>query len=227
MSRSDALRKYWASLNSDARRKRATVLDDAARKKISDKAKLRVHDQATKEKIAASLRGKTLSEETKKKIGVAGSGRKHTAETKAKMSSVQKGRVISSEHRAKLSAAMTGKRLSPEHRAKVVKALMRPGRLSGKPYVSRAERKLAEELTKAGIPFEPQKRVGKYWVDFCLGNKAVEVDGVYWHSLPGRKEKDKVRDANLQRLGYTVIHILEPDVWRDVGLVVKMLKGVT
>ena len=67
------------------------------------------------------------------------------------------------------------------------------------------ERVAFDWLTTNKINFEPQKLiVGKY-VDFCIDNNIIEIDGERWH--PIGNEKDKLRDVELQELGYTVFRI--------------------
>lgn len=58
-------------------------------------------------------------------------------------------------------------------------------------------------LTENKIQFEHQKRVGKYYPDFIIGNTIIEIDGERWHD----KEKDKIRDCFLSENGYTVVRI--------------------
>lgn len=52
-------------------------------------------------------------------------------------------------------------------------------------------------------------------LDFCLGNKNIEFDGEYWHSLPGIKEKDEIRDNFLIESGYEILRIQERDYYND------------
>jgi len=60
-------------------------------------------------------------------------------------------------------------------------------------------------LVKKSIPFEHNKRVGKYFPDFTVGSIIIEIDGERWHPEGG--EKDKVRDEELKSLGYRVFRI--------------------
>ena len=48
-------------------------------------------------------------------------------------------------------------------------------------------------------------------VDFKCGDKIIEFDGVYWHSLEGRKEIDIMRDEYLISKDYKVLRIKEND----------------
>jgi hypothetical protein len=72
---------------------------------------------------------------------------------------------------------------------------------------------LWSDIRAAGLPLWPQLPVGRYFVDF--GNPvhrvAVECDGREFHQ---DKAKDERRDAELQRMGWTVYRI---DGWLCKG----------
>jgi len=69
--------------------------------------------------------------------------------------------------------------------------------------ISYPERVAYDWLSKNNVEFEHQKKVGRYYPDFVIGNMIVEIDGQYWHN----EEKDKKRDSFLQQNGYTVVRI--------------------
>jgi len=73
-----------------------------------------------------------------------------------------------------------------------------------------------------GLDFDRQKIVGNYIVDFfCARHGAViEVDGVTHNT---KQSYDIRRDAYLEGLGLTVIHILADDVLHDLDAVMQML----
>ena len=58
-------------------------------------------------------------------------------------------------------------------------------------------------FTVNSIKFEHQKQIGKYFVDFCIDNVIIEIDGARWHN----KEKDLIRDAEIESIGYKVFRI--------------------
>lgn len=76
------------------------------------------------------------------------------------------------------------------------------------------ERTMRLALEKARIPFERQYHVHGLWLDFAIPERllAIEVDGAYWHS----SERDAIRDARLQKLGWVVLHFEEQRVLRRV-----------
>lgn len=44
----------------------------------------------------------------------------------------------------------------------------------------------------------------------------IEVDGEYWHSLEGAKEKDERRDYFLKGLGFKILRLSEFDIYDNV-----------
>lgn len=60
-------------------------------------------------------------------------------------------------------------------------------------------------FTDHNVSFEHQKKINSYFVDFCIDNVIIEIDGERWH--PIGNEKDKIRDEELTSLGYEVIRI--------------------
>ena len=75
-----------------------------------------------------------------------------------------------------------------------------------------------------GLDFDRQKIIGNYIVDFyCASCRTViEVDGV---THDAKQPYDRARDAYLEQLGLTVIHILAEDVLHDLDAVMRMLGG--
>ena len=69
--------------------------------------------------------------------------------------------------------------------------------------MSYPERVAYDYLTNLGVRFEHQKKVGKYYPDFLIGDTIIEIDGARWHN----QDKDKERDGVLNELGYTVYRI--------------------
>ncbi len=94
----------------------------------------------------------------------------------------------------------------PDVIEKRIAALVQMGRIQK----SKLEIRLGDELRKQGIEFSSQVKIGRYVADFLLQNNVIlECDGDYWHSLPGRKQKELIRDAYLQERGYWVVHLPE------------------
>jgi len=149
--------------------------------------------------------------------------------SRARMSAMKT--TLSAEQKAKISAAHLGRVHSPEARQRMREAQRRPEvrakislsmRTSSRALEERAarfQRKSAtwielavrDALTAAGVAFLFQHPINRWMVDFFLPEKnlILECDGDYWHSLPGRKERDEKRDQDLAALGYRVVHLPE------------------
>lgn len=56
--------------------------------------------------------------------------------------------------------------------------------------------------------------IGWYVVDILIDNIVVEVQGDYWHNLPGAHAKDKRKNTYLTNKGYKVLYIWEHE-WHD------------
>ena len=83
---------------------------------------------------------------------------------------------------------------------------------------SNHERALRKLIKAAGLP-EPQYNVivagflvDAYWSD---SNLVVEVDSSAYHLTPRAFEADRIRDAQLQKVGYRVLRITEKRLYGD------------
>lgn len=159
----------------------------------------------------------------------------HSPEFKARLSALKSGVPLSAEHKAKIGKAHLGKVRSPEAKRRMGESARRPevrvklsaGARSPRTLAARLarlrrnmptriEEAVRDALTAAGVEFVFQYPVGPYVADFFIPEKhlILEVDGHYWHSLPGAKERDARRDADLVTLGYRVVHIPERRIKR-------------
>ena len=57
---------------------------------------------------------------------------------------------------------------------------------------------------KNNILFVKNKKIGRYYPDFTIGNIIIEIDGNRWHK---DKEKDYKRDLEIARFGYIIFRI--------------------
>lgn len=75
-----------------------------------------------------------------------------------------------------------------------------------------------------GYRFRRQRPIDEYIVDFCcLPLKLIiEVDG-YSHQLSEVGENDKVRQARLEKLGFSVLRFNGSDVLRNINLVQEQI----
>lgn len=173
---------------------------DETRKKLSLATKRYFLSEEHRHKVSERMKGRHLSEEHRKSISAAGKGRRFSKEARQKISIAMKGRHFSKEWRQKISAAnkkwwssapkqITASRVRSMHRA-----LEKMGLLP-----SSLECAMQQHFNKVGVVFETQKEFPPYFVDIWIPelNLAVECDGVYWHNLPGAREKERKRDRYL------------------------------
>lgn len=72
------------------------------------------------------------------------------------------------------------------------------------------ERDVTAQLTAAGIPLVPQYGASGYWIDFAAKHPtrpgqmvlAIEADGAMYHSQPSARNRDRLRQEHLERLGW-------------------------
>jgi very-short-patch-repair endonuclease/DNA polymerase III delta prime subunit len=79
------------------------------------------------------------------------------------------------------------------------------------------------QLEYHGLRLEPQWGVGKYLIDFAVKDPehpgrfvlAIECDGAMYHSGLIARERDRLRQQHLERLGWQFHRIWSTDWWRD------------
>jgi very-short-patch-repair endonuclease len=89
-----------------------------------------------------------------------------------------------------------------------------------------AERRLLVLLRAASLPSPTTNaRVGSHEVDFLWREQrvVVEVDGFQWHSDRTAFERDRLRDAELQALGYRVLRVTWRMIQREPRAVVARI----
>lgn len=106
------------------------------------------------------------------------------------------------------------------------------------PYLKKYSRKLREEMTDAekllwqkirrrqlhNVQFYRQRPIGKYIVDFVSTshNVIVEVDGSQ-HLENDVPRKDQMRDAELMKLGFTIVRYNDNEVFKHTESVLENL----
>jgi very-short-patch-repair endonuclease len=81
------------------------------------------------------------------------------------------------------------------------------------------ERDVLEHLTSRGIPLESQHGCSGYWIDFVARHPtlpglfvlAIETDGARYHSSPTARDRDRLRQEHLERLGWKFHRIWSTD----------------
>ncbi|WP_435119237.1 AAA domain-containing protein [Amycolatopsis thermoflava] len=82
------------------------------------------------------------------------------------------------------------------------------------------ERSIRDALTERGVPVYPQWGFSDYRIDFALGHRdqpgrmvlAVEADGDRYHRAPSARDRDRLRQAHLEKLGWR-FHRLWSSAW--------------
>ena len=75
-----------------------------------------------------------------------------------------------------------------------------------------------------GLDFDRQRVIGNYIVDFYCHEQAlvIEIDG---SSHDDKQAYDQIRDAYLQALGLSVLHVQDSDVKQNLAGVVEWVRG--
>lgn len=116
---------------------------------------------------------------------------------KKKISDAFKGRPLPQSTRDKISLAM---------KARVDAGIHSGWKSRSKVEPSFAERTVSQWLTEEGFNFEREKLVGKWFIDFAIGNVALEIDGKQ-HDYPDRAVKDAEKDKFLSEAGWRVVRV--------------------
>ncbi|KAE9534159.1 hypothetical protein A1D25_07075 [Ursidibacter arcticus] len=90
-----------------------------------------------------------------------------------------------------------------------------------------AERKLWQQINRdqlLGFRFNRQKPLLNYIVDFyCSKAKLIiELDGSQ-HYNPDYQEKDRLRDAELNSLGFTVMRFSNNEIYLEIEAVIEQI----
>lgn len=93
---------------------------------------------------------------------------------------------------------------------------------------TKPELKMKEILKSLDIPFIPQfyLKEAKHVFDFRIKgtNILIEVDGRYYHTLPGRRKKDYGINRLAKKLGYRVLRFWDKDIMKNENKVIKKLE---
>jgi very-short-patch-repair endonuclease len=122
-------------------------------------------------------------------------------------------------------------KLSAEERVARLTSFIEAGqRHNKKSSRTRIEESMADLLDELGLGYERNIRIGRYVVDFIVGDRVIiECFGDYWHCNPeiygsdyyhhglhmsaGEKwRRDAERRAMLEMLGYISLHFWESDI---------------
>jgi very-short-patch-repair endonuclease len=148
-------------------------------------------------------------------------------EHRAKLAEGQRRRFARQEEREKHAEAMRKRSQDPTWLANI-RASRKTMKRNFQP--SRYEEMVAEELTRRGIEFLRQVRIGRFTVDFLLGDHVIEVFGCWPHDCPrcyeeemllGTRQFDELRTQILQDAGFRVSIIWSHELDDDVEAAVR------
>jgi G:T-mismatch repair DNA endonuclease (very short patch repair protein) len=118
-------------------------------------------------------------------------------------------------------------RRSPEEKSRHLAAFIEAGqRHNKKNQKTRIETLVADMLDRLGLPYRQNVQVGRYNVDFVVGETVIECFGDFWHCNPAlwpadrynrslhltaaeKWARDEARAATLQRQGFAFISFWE------------------
>jgi very-short-patch-repair endonuclease len=94
------------------------------------------------------------------------------------------------------------------------------------------ERDVFTELTAAGLPLVPQVGTSGYWIDFGAQHPtkpgrmvlAIETDGAMYHSTPTARDRDRLRQEHLERLGWTFHRIWSTSWFRNREVEIQLAR---
>lgn len=88
------------------------------------------------------------------------------------------------------------------------------------------EDKVRDLLLELDLAFFFQHTIGKWSIDFYLGNKkCVEVQGKRFHTREKTIEKDKRKKEELEKLGYSILYLKESVINNDINEVKNQILG--
>lgn len=85
------------------------------------------------------------------------------------------------------------------------------------------EQLVRKALNALGELYQPQAIIGFWTVDFLLPFRTtvIEVDGNYWHNLPGAARRDKAKTTYLTNRGFRVLRFGETVIREDAPTAIK------
>ena len=104
-------------------------------------------------------------------------------------------------------------------------------KLVSKPPMNPIEQQIKRAIERLGYIVEPQYGVSGYFIDFVVAKEdlpgkwilAVEFDGARYHSSRSARDRDRLRQRNLENLGWVFFRIWSTDWFNDKNKVLKEL----
>lgn len=96
-------------------------------------------------------------------------------------------------------------------------------RARSRPPLNPFEQDVKEHLEREGMPLIPQFGASGYWIDFAAMHPdrrgepvlAIETDGVMYHASASARDRDRLRQQHLERLGWCFHRIWSTDWFRS------------
>ncbi len=244
-----ALRKTW-KWTDEARARHSKRMIEVHKDINNYKEKVRWSDEA-RLKLSNKIRGDPYLLAIRSEAGKLNKGRipwnknlkKETDPRVAKYANTMKGMPKSEEHRnslreaklaqspeersriARIAGTVSMAKLTPEERSK--KALK--GFLSIPKFNTTIELMLQESLNTHGIEYTTQVSILDITaVDIFINpNICLFADGNYWHSLPGKQEKDETLNKILIENGYKVFRFWGSEIRKNADQCIeKVIKEI-
>ncbi len=103
-----------------------------------------------------------------------------------------------------------------------------------RPPLNPFEISVRDRLLAAGIPVTAQYGVAGFWIDFAAAHPtqpgrmvlAIEADGASYHSSISARDRDRLRQEQLERLGWSFHRIWSTDWFADADTCIAKLKVV-
>jgi very-short-patch-repair endonuclease/DNA polymerase III delta prime subunit len=102
-----------------------------------------------------------------------------------------------------------------------------------KPALNPFEADVRDTLTRSGLSLTPQYGASGYWIDFAVRHPlqpgqyvlAIECDGATYHSSESARDRDRLRQEQLERLGWRFHRIWSSDWFRHKDDCVAKVMG--
>ena len=102
-----------------------------------------------------------------------------------------------------------------------------------KPPMNPVEKQIQRSIENLGYIVEPQFGASGYFIDFVIAEKsnpgkwllAVEFDGARYHNSKTARDRDRLRQMNLERFGWKFFRIWSTDWFNNKQVVLKRLES--
>lgn len=84
-------------------------------------------------------------------------------------------------------------------------------------HPSALEQTVMRWLDDCGHAYSRDVLIGDWYYDFVIGQLVVEADGAYIHRLPGRPERDAVKEQAARSAGYQFLRLSEQAIRDESG----------